>query len=193
MSYDLYFCALEPRTLRFQDVAGWALKYEHFSRRSETELFYSNENTGVYFSIDAVSSDDAGELDLPRNVFPVAFTFNLNYARPTFFAVEAMAVVESLARSFDLVIYDPQADGEARLRTGAELLESWARGNANAVDYLANEACSLNYLPRARADSFWNYMTSHPSLRNDLASDDVFVPRQVLVAPENSNQAGTGP
>jgi len=105
--------------------------------------------------------------------------------------MEAFPIVESLAQRFDLIMFDPQAGDQVRFRTGAELFETWSQSNVNAVEYLSKEGSNVNYLSRERADSFWSYMTNYRSLMNELASDNVFVPRQVLIIPGNSTQVGT--
>jgi hypothetical protein len=83
MSFDLYFCCTKNERVTFDEVKKWAEAIEHF-KRNETQLWYANPNTGVYFSIDfasgaAESPDDAPLI--PDGSFESGLSFNLNPRR----------------------------------------------------------------------------------------------------------------
>ena len=70
----------------------------HASSETIVELWYSNPKTGVYFSFDfeakAPESPDDGP-DIPDGYFDSGLSFNSNYNRPSYFAFEAMPIVET--------------------------------------------------------------------------------------------------
>lgn len=191
MSFDLYFCSRQARELDFGEVVGWSGRYSAFKRSAETQLFYENGDTGVYFSLDYLPPADRTGLEIPVDVLLVGLSFNLNFLRPNFFATEAMPIVESLTQEFNLMIFDPQANNGARALSSAQLVDSWSEHNRWAVAAAFNEDVEFFYLPHDKAAGFWGYMRDYPNLAKELESDDVFVPRQFLLAPNNSLQAGT--
>jgi hypothetical protein len=191
VSYDLYFCSRERREPFFDDVIAWSGKYPPFKKTSDTQLFYENEDTRAYFTIEQSSTDDTNELDTPTGMSATGLSFNVNYVRPTFFALEAMPVAESLAREFDLTMLDPQGEGTGAF-SADQLTVSWSKSNRWAISAVAErDPASLFYLSPDRATGFWRYMSNYPALTKELESDGVFVPRQSLIAQKNSQRAGT--
>ena len=191
MSYDLYFCSRVATGLSFDEVVAWSRGYACFKQCGETQLFYENERTGVYFSLD-YSEPGESELDIPANVFNTGLSFNLNYMRPSFFAAEAMPIVEALGRKFDLMMFDPQAEPSLGVFSSEELIKSWSKSNRSAVGVMASESpTALFYLPLSVSDEFWRYMSDYTRLTKELESPDVFVPQQFLFSVNNSQQAST--
>jgi hypothetical protein len=92
MSYDALFSARNstlPPTMNA--LSQWASTVPHFTVKSEDDvgtLSYKNGDTGVYFNLYRSSAG----IDL-----------NLNYCRPTFFAIETAEVMSMLATEFSLV------------------------------------------------------------------------------------------
>src|SRR4051794_17603126 len=112
MSFDLYFCWHDEQPIGFGSVVEWSEKHRHFQRQDD-RLWYSNEDTGVYFSID-FEIKDTEESVIPSDYFDSGLSFNLNFNRPSFFASEAMPLVVDLCENFRLAVFDPQEpDGRA--------------------------------------------------------------------------------
>jgi hypothetical protein len=192
MSYDLYFCARVTRGLSFDEVAAWSRRYAFFKQSGETQLFYEDDRTGVYFSLEYSEPGERSELDIPADVFDTGLTFNLNYIRPSFFALEAMPIAEALARQFDLVMFDPQGEPSIGGFSSEVLVESWSKSNRWAVGAMASEdPTGLFYLPPSTSAEFWTYMCDYSRFSKELESQDVFVPQQLLFSVKNSQQAST--
>lgn len=131
MSYDLY---LKPRS----GSLGRAAFDAHFADNplfdiGETEVTYQNEATGTYFAFgwqDVGSTHAEGED--PESAYPI--WFNLNFFRPSTFALEAAPHVTALVRAFDLVVSDPQASGMGEGDFSVEgFFAGWNAGNEWAI------------------------------------------------------------
>jgi hypothetical protein len=97
-SYDL--CLLRPPTESSSSEFN-----QYFAERpnfsiEKGQAWYRNEDTGVYFSFELAEGGD----EAPR----CWVQFNINYARPGFFALEALPRVESFVSKFGLSVHDPQ-------------------------------------------------------------------------------------
>jgi hypothetical protein len=192
MSYDLYFCKRNPIDLPFDEVVAWSRQYFAFQRTSEVQLSYQNEDTGVYFCLEWTPSADRGEIDIPPGLFDTGLAFNLNYVRPTFFALEAMSIAAALACQFDLLMFDPQREPSVGEFGADELVKSWSKSNEWAVGVVATkDSSSLIYLTADSSREFWSYMREYPGLKRDLAGPDVFVPRQLLLSLQDPQRAET--
>src|SRR5215813_11272337 len=112
MSFDLYFCWRKQAPIDFDLVAEWAKKHNHFQRQN-SQLWYNNEDTGVYFSLDFEIKDSEDNV-IPEDsgYFDSGLSFNLNYNRPSFFGYEAMPIAEMLASTFSLGVVNPQEDSD---------------------------------------------------------------------------------
>ncbi len=119
MSFDLFFCREEPTDVTVKELRKWTKKWKHFTEYSGEGSFdfgYKNENTGVYFAIgygfpDGAARPEPDDPELPTFVdgyFPVSLDFNINFQRPSFFALEAMPIVFDLAKTFNLLMGNPQ-------------------------------------------------------------------------------------
>ena len=114
MSYDLYFTKPEITLQQFED---------YFRRRDNykvenAQAWYENEDTGVYFCFE-FSDEDSKDLDFGK------ISFNLNFFRPHFFALEAEIEVKEFIDKFGFSINDPQNEGMAE---GPFTKEGFIRG-----------------------------------------------------------------
>jgi hypothetical protein len=102
MSFDLFFCWQRQEQLDFRAVRSWARSLDYFEQK-ENQLWYRNEETGVYFSLDFARelAEDSEGPDIPRGYSDTGLSFNLNFNRPSYFGHEAMPIVENLAAKFD--------------------------------------------------------------------------------------------
>lgn len=174
MSYDLF---LRPAK---GDVTESELS-QYFEQRPfyevhENQIWYQNNNTGVYFSFernegeeDEVEDEDGGE-------WPIMF--NLNFFRPHYFGLEAADELHSFVTEFKCAIFDPQNDAmENGLFTVEGFLKSWNSGNSfghRAMLSQQNEA-KVNALPTERLQAIWEWNFAKAS-RQERLGDDVFVP-----------------
>ena len=129
MSYDLFFCREKGKPLAFEEVVAWAEEREHFKRSAKGQLWYENPETGVYFSLEEESFEDYDNEDLPipREYEDIHLAFNINFIRPSFFAYEAMPIVEELGRTFSLLVVDD--DSPPKPCDGQQLITSWCDNN----------------------------------------------------------------
>lgn len=193
MSFDLYFCWNKNQRIDFQSVIAWAQRFGNF-RHEGNQLWYQNEATGVYFSLDFDPdvSTDPEEMRVPPEVFDTGLSFNLNYNRPSYFALEAMPVVEDLSRQFMLSVFNPQARDAGSLRGAADvdarvLIDSWRPSNLWAIGALIDQSEKPNVaLMRAEKSLYmWKYLKALERLQ-DLCGEDVFVPKLVPLSNEGT-------
>ena len=143
MSYDLFFYVRAGERL---DPVRW-LEYvaaqPHMTLRKRQadaghQAWYQHPSSGAYCSFD-LSTEELGPLpeELGQDFAETGLSFNLNYVRGTFFALESMPLVEAMANEFGLLTVDPQAhssnDDAPRVRTASELIDTWRAGNQFAV------------------------------------------------------------
>jgi len=186
MSFNLFFCWPKNQRVNFDDVKLWSEEMDGFTR-NETQLSYSNPNTGVYFSID-FSGDAAESWDdaplIPDGYFDCGLSFNLNYNRPRYFAFEAMPIVARFASRFELSVVDPQADWDApplpRVADSEALVASWISHNERAALTLIRDADFSKPLYMAASESLylWQYGRAKEDLER-ACGEDVFVPQLV--------------
>lgn len=192
MSYSLYFLRRGPHLQKavlqryFREASRW-FQVER-ADDGGLSVTYTNYTTGVYCRFDCdepgeplsdpTAPDSAG---LPaRQSRPewvgchhTGICFTLNYGRPTFFALEAMELVEDFTRFFDLLIINPQDDRPEPAPRPYDrdwLVRTWQRGNA-----WANRIAPKPYLPIHRSTTFWLYWREKPSLEGRFF-DEAFVP-----------------
>jgi len=197
MSFDLFFCWPKTERVNSDDVKRWAETIEYF-KKNETQLWYANPDTGVYFSIDfatesAESHDDAPHT--PDGYFDSGLSFSLNYNRPRYFALEAMPIVAHLAARFGLSVVDPQADWDeplrARVADTEALVSSWMDHNERATQALIRDPDFSNPLHMTEADSLylWRYSKAKQDLKR-ASGEEMFVPTLVPIRKKGSTQVG---
>jgi hypothetical protein len=185
MSYDLYFSVREGRpAISDEEFAAYFNGRRHY-QLNDTQAWYENKDTGVYFSFDYgdeefddedINEEAALDEDNPEEEeFPALASFSLNFNRPSFFVLEADIEVGQFVGNFDLVIHDPQSD-----RRGAylseEFISTWSRSNAGICSYMARQYQSKTYL--YKGDELtriwrWNYQLED---RQNEIGDNTFAP-----------------
>ncbi|MCB9760194.1 MAG: hypothetical protein H6739_10200 [Alphaproteobacteria bacterium] len=146
MSYDLFFRSRGGPPDR-AGVLEWFRGREHY-KVTESQAFYENQATGVYFSFDF-----AEDAELPA--------FNVNYFRPHTFGLEAEPELGAFVRRFDLTVDDPQSDGMGEGEYSAEgFVRGWNHGNRfahRAMISLGHVNEPLLTLPRATLEGIWRW------------------------------------
>ncbi len=121
---------------------------------------------------------------------------NLNYARPTFFALEAMPIAVDIARSLALQMYDPQGAGEPMaLHTADALVESWRANNESAVRALVADGSapigegSVKAIATVEQTTYWwRYAQAKPGIEERLEAEDIFTPQLIFVRAKGSTK-----
>jgi hypothetical protein len=170
MSYDLYLF-FEPAIPRRRMLEYFGAR-KHFTMDGD-HVAYGNLHTEVYFSI---------RLRRRRNVLlqsvVVAAEFEINYARPSFFGLEADKELSAFAAAFQPRVEDPQMHGMADGRySGEGFLNGWNLGNAFSIGaFMSHHA---DFAPASMpAETLlavwaWNYDCA---ARRDQFGQSAFVP-----------------
>jgi len=152
MSYDLSFLPDGAAPSREAFLA-------HFKARPNYEIegdqaWYRSEDTGTYFVFELASAD--GESD-PEDPAAAAWAaFNINYARPRFFAREAVIEIEAFLGVFPGAIVDPQAEEPERgAFDSARFLAAWDRTNATSYEMFVKQAGAGPAAPGEVFDRMW--------------------------------------
>jgi hypothetical protein len=122
MSFDLYLEPERDRSLDLNSIREYFETRPHFqyTNQARTQIWYANPLTGVHASF-AVSDSQGKDASACASILA-----NLNFVRPAFFAYEVMPVVEHLAATFNLMVYDPQTERSMPGMGSADaLIESW--------------------------------------------------------------------
>ena len=181
MSFDLHFYCGDVLLGGWDGLFAWAAERPAFTRRTQPNggfsLQYENPDTGVYFSV--YQSHPPTPNVATRALSPAYLAANVNFARCRFFALEVMDVVVDLVARLSLVVYDPQS-GFVGKPTAASLVESWCRGNQQAVAAMrARDPAFAPWMDARAAEAFWRYRGAHRSLKGRY--DDGLVPQLVAV------------
>jgi hypothetical protein len=195
MSFDLFFCWNRQERINFEAVCSWSDDLACFER-NDNQLWYRNEDSGVYFSLDFEPKQPAeGEgPEIPEGYFDTGLSFNLNFNRPSYFGYEAMPVVENLSRRFGLFAFDPQArDLENQLWRDVkshDLLQGWLEHNRRAILTMIEHA-GLDTPPQMLLEKStyrWNYSIKKKELQRKCG-DQIFVPTLSPIRRRGSSEA----
>lgn len=196
MSFDLYFCSPNGRHLDFDAVADWAKQRGPFVRNPD-QLWYHNEDTGVYFSLDFEPDGPESPEDarVPKGVFDSGLSFNLNFNRPSFFGFEAMPYVEELAKRFNLEVINPQQWDEPKVATEADsksLISSWLDHNRRAILTLMEQESSFAnpfYMAQEHSMYLWRFTMAKEKLKL-ICGEELYLPRLAPVHQKDSKIVG---
>jgi len=179
MSYDLFFKPQET-SLSLTDFHRYFRERPRFTFEG-VQACYHNEDTGVYFTFEfkpeqRLEDGDDGEF------FPVAF--NINYFRPSYFALEAEPEVAAFVRYFGLLVHDPQAHGMGTGKYDTEkFLSGWHHGNQfgySAILQDEENRKGISHLPTDQLHDAWRWNLSIPG-RQSRAGESKFVPRVIFL------------
>ena len=165
----------------------WCREHPLFSQTAGDETsgqwWYENEDTGVYFSVEFGPEED--RLSAEGHT-PAEIAVNVNYARPHYFALEAMPVVTTMVAELGCTLVDHQGDEAPEEPAAESLIESWDRGNATAVRVVLERSPNHPRWSRDEAHAWWQYQRSKSEISEALADEDVFVPTLMLVTLPDS-------
>lgn len=181
MSYDLFFRSRLPESRFSRDDF-----VRHFTGRlryevKESQAWYSNEDSGVYFAFDYSErgEDPDKEDETDSSLIPVAF--NLNYFRPHAFGLEAEPEVAAFVREFDLTVSDPQMSGMGDGEYSTEgFLRGWNVGNTFGYRAILSQdsgQTSLS-LPSSQIEVLWRWNfggTAERDRRHGICSSHFFL------------------
>ena len=186
MSYDLFFYRKEKSTPDVERIISYFKNRKYFkvprSTKGDFQIWYENEDTGVYFSFDYKypHKKEDNEDYTTTGYYNTGFSFTLNYAKPSFFAYEAMPIVETFVNEFQLLIADPQDEPKDDINRpkhyqADELIRSWER--VNRATFIANEEirAAKSYMPREKSRLWWQYTKEKNRLQEQLGGE-IFVP-----------------
>jgi len=193
MSFDLYFYTQKNLSLSSDRIADFLHANACVREGEFPQWIYSNEATGVYFSfeIQPVSEDpeDIEIFESFEGFENTRFTFNINFIRPNFFALEAFPFVERFMSELDLYALNPQSqdDGDnPRKETADAYYSDWSRANLSVSAEHFDEF-SLIHFPIERSNDYWRY-NFHKDEMQERLGDDYFVPSLILVKRSETGQ-----
>ncbi|MEM7147255.1 MAG: hypothetical protein AAF591_19220 [Verrucomicrobiota bacterium] len=184
MSYDLYFTSPEISREQFRSYFSQRPRYQ----LNGDQAWYSNEDTGVYFSFD-YDDPDKSENDSDEEFPSCSVSFNLNFYRPHYFALEAEPEVTAFVRNFRFEIHDPQNSGMAEgPYTSEGFFAGWNAGNAfgyRAVLSKDENPDAIHHRSTSELEAFWRWNFSRDRIYESLGVD-IFVPRIMFVVNEGA-------
>ncbi len=164
MSYDL---SLYPKQFDAPAIRAWFEGRPHY-HVSRSQVWHASEDTGVEFAFEIADERGHGRID-----------FNLNYARPRFFGLEAALELDALVARFDCRIDDLQAEGvEQGVFSRDGFLSGWGNGNRAAFMIMAQTASAPPPWP-AEADllaDIWEWNLFRGRLQGQVG-DRLFIPK----------------
>jgi len=196
MSFDLYMHRpTGSPPLNEEEVHRVVMGLPYISKMTQGQWMYENPQTGVCFLAELDVGDEA---DPPLKDQCPFLVINLNYARPTFFALEAMPVATEIARSLGLQMWDTQgpSDDPVIRQSTPELIESWCHNNEFAVRALVADgsapigAGSVKSVATLEQMTYWwRYAQMQPEIDEKLKTEDVFTPQIILVRARGGTNA----
>lgn len=171
MSYDLF---MKPQNGDFskEQFDSYFHGRKHYTLE-DSQAWYQNEVTGVYFVFEYQEQDDDNEY------FPIVF--NMNFFRPTFFVKEAEPEVREFISTFNLTVDDPQTHGMGSGDFNSEEFSSgWLYGNEFGYQSILEEHPDVFCLPTEQLEAVWSW-NIHKEILQEEVEDDVFVPSIILL------------
>lgn len=180
MSYDLYFTEPEISLDEFNQY----FKGNDLYTIENGQAWYSNDETGVYFCFEYNSDDSSEEDDVNHSV-----SFNMNYFRPHYFALEAEPEVSKFIQHFKMSIYDYQNDGMENGPYSSEgFIKGWNHGNEFGYSAILNNPEMSNTpesLPTKTLENTWAWNYERDIIYNEL-QEDIFIPKIMFITLNNT-------
>ncbi len=194
MSYDLFFYKRKESEISTEKISKYLSDNLVPANEENSQWFYENEDTEVYFSFDYNEPDADFELDEEaepiENFDDTNFSFNLNFMRPSFFGLEAFKFVEQFCKDLNLFVLNPQGDNEEPYKpTQKEQFDNWNKTNlwASKDHFKEMECC---YLSESETNKVWEYNSNRQSIQEKLG-EQYFVPKIFFFKTKQENQPFT--
>lgn len=181
MSYDLTFLAKKSKTLPTTDDLVRFLAPRLDYRGEGSEIWYENQETGVYFSL-GLGANPPTEEDITEPIRNAGFqwtglSFNMNYFRPSVFGLEAATELDALVKEFDFVVDDPQNDGMGLgAFSKAAFIRGWNAGNSFAISAMKTQEGEelvnrVQLLPSAEIKAIWEWNYNRRELQKEIGPE----------------------
>jgi hypothetical protein len=174
MSYDLFFRSRPSErpinAVTFREYFG---NRRHYQINEGSQVWYSNEDTGVYFVFDLSEPGEDPEAPV------IDVTFNLNFYRPHIFGLEAEPEVANFIATFNPIIFDGQTNGMSEGPYSREgFLSGWNTGNRFGYSAVGGQqgAETPCLLPSAEIERAWRWNLGREA-RQRQVGDSIFVPK----------------
>jgi hypothetical protein len=186
MSYDLYFTGQRIPKSEFINYFQGRNSYQV----QNDQAWYENKDTGVYFSFDySDEAVDSDELDEDEDDIPYFASFNQNYYRPHFFALEAEPELSAFVKKFGCSVYDPQSEGMEDGRYSPEgFIHGWNCGNKFGYSAILRSEQSVEKIytrPTAELERIWHWNYTRDRIYDNLGLD-LFIPRITFALVDGS-------
>ncbi len=185
MSYDLFFYKKKGTEISKSKISSYLSDNLVSPNVDETQWFFENEDTEVYFSFEYTDEKAIDDLAVVQHFDDTHFSFNLNFLRPSFFGLEAFRFVEQFCNDLDLYVVNPQSEsGYPYKPNKQEEFENWNKTNLSASKKHFTEMQSC-YLSEETCNSVWQYNYNRQILQQKL-SDEYFVPKIFFFKEKNN-------
>lgn len=194
MSYDLFFYKQKGTEISTDKISKYLSDNLVSANEGNTQWFYENEDTEVYFSFDYNELDENieedEEIEPIENFDDTNFTFNLNFMRPSFFGLEAFKFVEQFCNDLNLFVLNPQSNSEQPYKpTIQEQFDTWNKTNlwASKDHFKEMQSC---YLSEEDCNKVWEYNSNRQNLQQKLG-EGYFVPKIFFFKTKQTNEPFT--
>ncbi len=181
MSHELILLARTPH--QRSTVVAALVADRHWTSTSNG-LAYENPDTGVYATLDDPDDDPSRDRE--------GIVASINYARPSFFALEIVPQLVAAAQAADILVVDPQDDmiggsGAPKPAKADDLIASWEAGNRATTAVMFGAGGDAGTMSRGHAIAWWRYMLEKGSL-TDRYGQTHYVPGLRLVRRAGSRE-----
>ena len=187
MSYDLFFRVPAGRPpISVGDFNAYFGNRRHYQLQ-QSQAWYSNEATGVYFSFNLTEGEEDSELAPGTADANVAF--NLNFYRPHIFGLEAEPEVRAFVNHFKLLVSDPQTEGVGDGPYSTEgFFRGWNHGNEFGCRAVAGQQGDQETpvtLPTADLERYWRWNYGVEAYQQALG-ESIFVAKIIFLLHEGA-------
>lgn len=194
MSYDLFFYKQKGREISTDKISQYLSDNLVPANEGNTQWFFENKDTEVYFSFDYNEPDD--DYQAEEDIEPIDdfddtyFSFNLNFMRPGFFGNEAFQFIEKFCADLNLFVLNPQSNSENPYAPNEqEQFDIWNKTNLWASKDHFNEMQSC-YLSEEECYKVWEYNFNRQKLLKKLG-DGYFIPKIFFFKTKQNNKPFT--
>lgn len=191
MSYDLFFFKQKDCKTTDSDIRNYLDKRLTNPQNSD-QYWHENKETGVYFCIEYNEPKTDDEIIEGFDNFDnTHWTFNINFLRPQFFGLESFPFVEKFINDLDLLVFNPQTNGDDSLKkySYTDLFYNWNAINERHSSDLYTEY-GLCYLDLEKSNKSWTFNKNRIELQNKIG-DGTFVPGIFYFKEHKTGQVST--